>query len=157
MKKYHPLHARRQGEGKVRRPRGAVANRSANVVVDWERREIRHNSGRHCKLSVCETTLLAYLARKVGTPVSRDEILSQVWHLDPRRTVTRTIDMHISTLRRKLDEDSSKSSVLVTVYRVGYMLHRSAISCDDVPLASNEGWSNPCVATPGLGSFLCRK
>jgi DNA-binding response OmpR family regulator len=107
----------------------------SNVVVDWKRREIRHRSGRRYKLSDREITLLACLARKAGTPVSRDEILSQVWRLDPRRTATRTIDMHISLLRRKLDDDTDRPSVLITVHRVGYMLPRDAISPGDDPPA----------------------
>jgi DNA-binding response OmpR family regulator len=55
-------------------------------------------------MSSCEAALLACLARKFGLPVSRGEILSQVWQLDPKRTVTRTIDMHVSLLRKKLGD-----------------------------------------------------
>jgi DNA-binding response OmpR family regulator len=123
------------GLNQMTRPMGVVANGFAelNLVVDWARREVCHRGGRRCKLSVRETALLACLARKAGTPVSRDEILSQVWQLDPRRTATRTIDMHISFLRRKLDVDVAGSSVLITVYRVGYMLHPGAILSDDAP------------------------
>jgi DNA-binding response OmpR family regulator len=106
---------------------------SLNVVADWTRREIRHPSGRRCKLSARETALLACLARKAGIPVSRDEILLQVWQLDPRRTATRTIDMHISLLRRKLDDDADSPSVLISVHGVGYMLHRGVLWLDDLP------------------------
>jgi DNA-binding winged helix-turn-helix (wHTH) protein len=108
----------------------------SNVVVDWERGEIRHRSGRRCKLSAREKTLLACLARRAGTPVSRDEILLQVWRLDPRRTATRTIDMHISFLRRKLDDDTDRPSVLMTVHGVGYMMQRGVVLSNDVPPAT---------------------
>src|SRR4051812_20000595 len=97
-----------------------------NLVVDWPRREICHRDGRRCKLSDREVALLACLARKAGTPVSRDEILWEVWRMDPRRTATRTIDMHVSLLRRKLEGEAEGTSVLVTVHRVGYMLNAGA-------------------------------
>ena len=115
-------------------PSTTVGNGFARLglLVDWARGEICHHGGRRCKLSARETALLACLARKAGTPVSRDEILSQVWQLDPRRTRTRTIDMHISHLRRKLD-DAEGSRVLITVQGVGYMLRRGAISSGTVP------------------------
>lgn len=122
---------------RMTRPASVVANGSAklNVVVDWTRREVCRRGGHRCKLSARETALLACLARKAGTPVSRDEILLQVWQLDPRRTTTRTIDMHISLLRRKLDDDTGRPQVLITVHGVGYMLHRGALSLDDGPPA----------------------
>ena len=119
-------------------PTAASANGFGNllIAVDWVRREICHRGGRRCKLSARETALLACLARKAGTPVSRDEILEQVWKLDPRRTTTRTVDMHVSFLRRKLETDGS--SLLVTVHGVGYMLRRSAFLSGDVSSFTNE-------------------
>lgn len=137
------------------RPMAAVASGfpPLNVRVDWVRREICHYGGRRCKLSAREAALLACLARKAGTPVSRDEILSQVWLLDPRRTATRTIDMHISFLRRKLDDDAEGPSVVITVYRVGYMLHRNAISCDDVPPATGVAERVPWELITGIESL----
>jgi hypothetical protein len=45
------------------------------VVVDWTRREICHRGGDRCELSGREAALLACLARKAGSPVSRDELL----------------------------------------------------------------------------------
>lgn len=122
------------------RPPAGFANGLAdsNVVVDWTRREVCRCGGHRCKLSAREAALLACLARKAGTPVSRDEILLQVWQLDPRRTATRTIDMHISLLRRKLDDDTGRPRVLITVHGVGYMLHRGALSLDDAPPAMDS-------------------
>jgi DNA-binding response OmpR family regulator len=116
-----------------------------NLVVDWARREICHPGGRRCKLSARETALLACLARKAGTPVSRGEILSQVWQLDPRRTATRTIDMHVSFLRRKLDEDGHGPSALITVHGVGYMLHPGVISSSDAPSSTLAAGRVPWV------------
>jgi DNA-binding response OmpR family regulator len=121
-----------------------------NVVMDWMRGEICHDGGRRCKLSALETALLACLARKAGTPVSRDEILTQVWQLDPRRTATRTIDMHISFLRRKLGDGTDGSSVLITVHRVGYMLRRDTLLSDDVPPATGAAGLVPWELLTGV-------
>ena len=152
---FAPNHSRRavsQGnQGSLSQPPiVAGSGAGANVVVDWERGEIRHRSGRRCKLSAREKTLLACLARRAGTPVSRDEILLQVWRLDPRRTATRTIDMHISFLRRKLDDDTDRPSALITVHRVGYMIPRGVISSDDVPPARVAAGPVPWELTTGL-------
>jgi DNA-binding response OmpR family regulator len=93
-----------------------------NLVIDLSQREIRHNGGPRHKLSRLEYELLAWLMGRAGQTVSRAEIISRVWRLDPMRTITRTVDMHVSMLRKKLGEDSRNPSRLVTIYRVGYMM-----------------------------------
>jgi len=92
-----------------------------NAVADFERSEIRHANGNRFDLSVRESQLLQFLASNPGRPISRDEILRCVWHLNPRRLITRTIDMHIAHLRDKLQEDPNHPRVLVTVRGEGYM------------------------------------
>ena len=90
-------------------------------VADLDHSEIRHDNGQREALSVRESELLCYLAANVGRPVSRDEILQQVWHLNPRRLITRTIDMHIANIREKLRDDPGNPKVLFTVRGEGYM------------------------------------
>lgn len=90
-------------------------------VADLEKSEVRHDDGQRDELSGRETELLRYLAKNPDRPISRDEILQQVWHLDPRRLITRTIDMHIANLRGKLHDDPGNPQVLVTVRGQGYM------------------------------------
>lgn len=99
----------------------------AHGVVDFVRAEIVYRDSQRCTLSQREAELLAYLARKPGVPVSRDELLVNIWKMNPARTVTRTIDMHVSHLRRKLWDDARKPALLVTVSCCGYML--AARSC----------------------------
>jgi DNA-binding response OmpR family regulator len=65
---------------------------------------------------------LSCLLGQAGRPVTRGELLAGVWRLDPLRTVTRTVDMHISMLRKKLRENSRKPALLLTVHGVGYMM-----------------------------------
>jgi DNA-binding response OmpR family regulator len=90
--------------------------------ISLARREIRHGNGLRHKLSRIEADLLSWLLGRAGQPVTRNELLAGVWRLDPLRTVTRTVDMHISMLRKKLGDDSRQPSLLVTVHRVGYMM-----------------------------------
>lgn len=98
------------------------SERTAPPVIRLDRREIRHGNGLRHKLSRLETDLLSWLLGRAGRPVTRQELLEGVWRLDPLRTVTRTVDMHISMLRKKLGDDSRQPSLLVTVHRVGYMM-----------------------------------
>ena len=92
-----------------------------HAVADFERSEIRHANGHRCGLSGRESALLRFLAANPGRPVSRDEILRNVWGLDPRNLITRTIDMHIAHLRDKLQDVPGAPKVLLTVRGQGYM------------------------------------
>ena len=59
--------------------------------------------GRSLELTAKEFDLLAYLAARPGTVVSKDELHAAVWKA-PAGTEGRTIDVHLSTLRKKLGE-----------------------------------------------------
>jgi DNA-binding response OmpR family regulator len=103
--------------------------RSADLVrlrvrggtADLARREIRFRDGTRQELSEREADLLTYLASNPGRAISRDEILTRVWRLDPRGIETRTIDMHIARLREKLRDNSDKPAIILTVRGKGYM------------------------------------
>jgi len=95
---------------------------AAPPMIRLDRREIRLGNGLRHKLSRLEADLLTWLLGRAGRPVTRNELLAGVWRLDPLRTVTRTVDMHISMLRKKLGDDSRQPALLVTVHRVGYMM-----------------------------------
>jgi DNA-binding response OmpR family regulator len=90
-------------------------------VADLARREVRFRDGKREELTEREVTLLRYLAANPGRAISRDEILTRVWRLDPRGISTRTIDMHMARLREKLRDDPEKPAVILTVRGTGYM------------------------------------
>ncbi|NQT51708.1 response regulator transcription factor [bacterium] len=96
-------------------------------VVDLARAEVCFEDGERCELSEREAALLRYLAVHAGRVVSRDEILSRVWHLEPRGVQTRTIDMHVARLREKLRDDPAEPQVIRTVRRRGYMFAGGSI------------------------------
>ena len=89
--------------------------------ADLSRCEVRYDDGDRQDLSERESKLLEYLARNAGRAISRDEILTRVWKLNPNGIETRTIDMHVARLREKLRDSSSKPSVVLTVRGKGYM------------------------------------
>lgn len=94
--------------------------------ADFQRRELRFTDGERFELSQREAELLAYLAANPGRAISREEILTRVWRLDPKGLSTRAIDMQVARLREKLRDHSESPTVLLTVRGTGYMLARPA-------------------------------
>ena len=90
-------------------------------TLDLRRGEVRYRDGNRCFLSEREMQLLRFLAVNAGRVVSRAEILSQVWRLNPTRVITRVIDMHVANLRDKLRDRADNARVLRTVYGQGYV------------------------------------
>lgn len=90
--------------------------------ADLLRRELIRSDGRREELSEREAELLRYLAANGGRAVSRDELLSNVWRVDPVGLATRTIDMQVVRLREKLGDDGEHPRWLLTVRGKGYML-----------------------------------
>lgn len=77
--------------------------------------------GHPLRLSPREFDLLAYLAQRVGQVVSKRELLAEVWQL-PYSIADKTIDVHVSWLRRKLNECAQRPRYLHTVRGVGLRL-----------------------------------
>jgi two-component system alkaline phosphatase synthesis response regulator PhoP len=77
----------------------------------------RHSKPLH--LTVREFQLLRYLMEHEGSAVPRIELLRSVWGYDTG-AFTRTVDMHISSLRKKLEKDPSSPEFIVTVQNSGY-------------------------------------
>lgn len=93
----------------------------AEGKVDLDRREVQLKGGARHELSEREAELLRYLAANAGRAVSREEILSRVWGIDPLGVATRTIDMHVARLREKLGDDPTDPAMILTVRGKGYM------------------------------------
>lgn len=97
-----------------------------HATIDFANQQIIHQDGASYQLSDRETELLRYLMHAAGRLVSREEILRQLWHLDPARTTTRTIDMHVMHLRTKLQDRDQQ--LLETVRGKGYRFHHQRAS-----------------------------
>ena len=94
----------------------------AGLSIDQARREALLD-GRRLELSRREFDLLAYLAVRPGTVVSRRELLTEVWH--QAYGDDQTIDVHVSWLRRKLGETAARPRYLHTVRGVGVDARRA--------------------------------
>jgi DNA-binding response OmpR family regulator len=70
-----------------------------------------------------EVEMLQYLRQNPDRPVSRDELLVKVWGYARNSNIeTRTVDIHIAKLRRKIESDPARPRYLVTVRGAGYRL-----------------------------------
>ena len=91
-----------------------------DLVVDPARREA-HLAAVPLTLTRREFDLLAYLAARSGTVVSKSELCREVWR-QPDLHLDQTIDVHLSWLRRKLGETAAAPRFLHTVRGVGVKL-----------------------------------
>jgi two-component system, OmpR family, alkaline phosphatase synthesis response regulator PhoP len=75
--------------------------------------------GKPLQMTQKEFELMRYFIRHRGKLVTRDQILREIWGFESFPN-TRTVDMHISKLRRKFEEDPSNPKYLLSVYGEGY-------------------------------------
>lgn len=94
------------------------------IKIDTNRRQVyKHNE--KIRLTGMEFSLLELLISKSGEPFSRASILQEVWGYTPERHVdTRVVDVHISRLRSKLEEDPSNPDLILTARGTGYLFQK---------------------------------
>jgi two-component system, OmpR family, alkaline phosphatase synthesis response regulator PhoP len=88
------------------------------IVMDTRKSRVTRD-GQPVNLTSREYQLFRYLVEHKGTTVSREELLEQVWGHIPG-TLTRTVDMHIASLRQKLEAQPKKPEMIITVPLMGY-------------------------------------
>ena len=111
---------RRGGDGGARRHRAVLS--VGDLEVDPDRRTATL-AGEALDLSRLEFDLLAHLARRSPEVVTRRELLAEVWR-QPHGGADKTIDVHLSWLRRKLGESAAAPRYLRTVRGVGIKLEQ---------------------------------
>lgn len=79
-------------------------------------------AGRMVELTRRECDLLRYLIGAADRPVSRRELLHEVWGYRDAEFDTRTVDIHVAKLRRKLEDDPESPRLIVTVRGAGYRI-----------------------------------
>ena len=89
-----------------------------DLHIDWKSAEVRR-AGALVPLSALEYKLLRHLIENRGAVVSREELLDRVWGYDATAQ-TRTVDVHMASLRQKIERHPAKPEHLVTVHRLGY-------------------------------------
>ena len=89
--------------------------------IDLLESKVIFEDGRTNELTARESELIKYLIESGGEPVSRDDLLEKVWRYE-YSTNTRTVDVHISKLRAKIESLPDEPRHLITLHGVGYLL-----------------------------------
>jgi two-component system, OmpR family, alkaline phosphatase synthesis response regulator PhoP len=88
------------------------------IRVDLRRAEVTR-VGTPVYLSAREFQLLKYFIERAEATISRSELLQSIWGYN-EKTLTRTVDMHVSSLREKLEQNPKCPELIVTISGVGY-------------------------------------
>jgi OmpR family response regulator RpaB len=109
---------------------GAGGGRSSHVVVvgdlslDFCKRQA-HRGNERIRLTGMEFNLLELLISRCGEPISRLDMLEKVWGYKPERASdSRVVDVHVSRLRAKLEDDPENPELILTARGMGYMFQR---------------------------------
>jgi two-component system alkaline phosphatase synthesis response regulator PhoP len=89
-----------------------------SIRVDIPRAEVTRD-GKHIDLSAREFQLLCYLVEREGSSVPRTELLNSVWGYDSG-VLTRTVDVHVASLRNKLEDNPDQPKLILTATGIGY-------------------------------------
>jgi DNA-binding response OmpR family regulator len=93
--------------------RDIILDRGSGRVTRWDE---------ELNLTPTEFRLLVYMAQHSGQALSRSQILAAVWDVDVALMDERVVNVHIRRLRGKIELDSSKPDILLTVPGIGYRL-----------------------------------
>jgi DNA-binding response OmpR family regulator len=103
-----------------RRAAGSALVEVGGIQLDFARYEVRVD-GRPVHLTPSEFKVLALLARDPGRVFSRRQIMEHLWQ-SPYIGDERASDVHVSSLRRKIERDPSRPERILTVRGIGYKL-----------------------------------
>jgi len=89
-----------------------------DVEVDFRKAEVTRGKT-PVELSALEFKLLKYFIENRGAALSREELLSRVWGYDAA-IHSRTVDVHVSGLRQKIEPNPGRPQYVVTIHKLGY-------------------------------------
>lgn len=90
----------------------------ADLYIDFDKHLVCKNE-KELDLTLKEFNLLKLLISREGNPLTREEILEEVWGYEFIGE-TRTVDVHIRNLRAKIETDDKKPAYIITVRGIGY-------------------------------------
>jgi len=91
----------------------------SDIKVDLQRLEV-HRDGQVIPLTPREGDILSYLIQNHERVVTREDLLLDVWHYQSANVETRTVDIHIVGLRRKVEPNPAEPTLIQTVRGKGY-------------------------------------
>lgn len=92
-----------------------------DLEMDYAAHELRRN-GKLIELSPTEFRLIHALARNAGRILTRDQLLDSVWELKADGIYSRTVDVHIGRIRKKIGDDPTRPRYIMTVPGIGYKM-----------------------------------
>ncbi|MDQ3082703.1 MAG: response regulator transcription factor [Gemmatimonadota bacterium] len=110
----------RRAKGADRRDGESVVEEFGAVTINTSARTVK-KADTEVALTPKEFDLLLSLVRRRGAVASRLDLLKEVWG-HQAEVMTRTVDIHIAELRRKLEDDPSSPRHILTVWKAGYRL-----------------------------------
>ncbi len=91
------------------------------IRIDF-RRHSAFKGGIELQLTDTEFQILGLLVRRAGEVITREEFLKQIWGEDVYVT-HRTVDTHVASLRKKIEDDLERPAHILSVRNVGYRFH----------------------------------
>lgn len=131
-KPFNPAELVARVKAQLRRTRMAVGNQDRKLVeaegltIDREAREVQRD-GQLVQLSAKEFEILLLLASNPQRVFTHDQILNMVWDTAPLEHDARTVMVHVSNLRKKIEPDSQNPRYVLTVHSVGYKFNQSIL------------------------------
>ena len=89
-----------------------------NLSIDFSKHEVK-KAGAIVDLTLKEFELLEHLVKNRGKVLTRDVLLDKIWGYEYIGE-TRTVDVHIRHLRKKIEDDDSKPKLIETIRGIGY-------------------------------------
>lgn len=125
VKPFDPLELLARIEALLRRASGQPAKSAeqfefGDIRVDLKNNEVTRNN-QTLSLSRGEYKLLRYLLEHRGSTISREELLDKVWGMESD-TMSRTVDVHIANLRKKIEPDPRYPQYILTLKGFGYRM-----------------------------------
>lgn len=114
---FEELISRIQALGRRNSPNKTTTIQIGDIRIDTTKRLVMRNV-QSIELSTKEFDLLQYLVQNRGTPIDRQALLEHVWGEFDAYMFSRTVDVHISTLRKKLGKD-----IIETRKGFGYVIN----------------------------------
>lgn len=128
-------------------PGGVMVTKLGVYEVDIPRHQLSMH-GKPVTMTQKEFDLGAYFFQNPGKLLSRDHLLNKIWGLNTE-VDTRTVDTHVSRLRKKLKLDGSQGWQMGSVYGYGYRLDRSTAPPPEKAVAARGAVQRHDVATIG--------
>lgn len=110
----------------LRRAEGPATELSSYCIGETQlnfKKYEAHKRGQKIELTTLEFQILKLLIERKGQVLSRDDFLNQIWGENNMVVSERTIDSHMSNIRKKIEDDPSNPKFIISIRGIGYKLN----------------------------------